>query len=290
MKIKLGHYLKLFRVKSYVKNLFVFAPLFFNFQFDQITIVNASIVFVLFCLLASSIYSFNDILDLESDKKHPVKKKRPIASGHISLREATFVGGCLMIISLFAAFLLNRSVFFVFIAYIFINVLYNLFLKRIPVFDVFTISLGFVLRILAGSFITDIPASYWILIMTFLLSLFLGFSKRRSDVVLAIETGQSASNIKLFSLKHIHLIMIVFVILIVVVYFAYTISDDVVSRIGSPYVFVTNIFVIIGVLRYLQIIKKSKQYRDPTSIVVGDIKLQIIIGLWILTFIALKYA
>ncbi len=289
MRNKLRLYFKLFRINSYVKNLFVFAPLFFNFQFDSSTVINASIVFVLFCLLASSVYAFNDVFDLESDKKHPIKKLRPIASGKISSTQAVSLGVLLMAVSLLGALLLNIKVFYVFLLYIFINILYNINFKKIPVLDVLLISFGFIIRILAGSSVTSIPASYWILIMTFLLSMFLGFSKRRSDIVLANKIGNGSKNISIFSLKTINQILVVFVVLICCVYFAYTISDDVITRIGSNYVFITNVFVILGVLRYIQVVKSSKQYKDPTSIVVSDWKLQTIIVLWALTFIVLKY-
>ena len=286
---RLKLYLKLFRVNSYVKNLFVFAPLFFSFQFDGHIILSAFIVFILFSLLASSVYIFNDIFDLESDKKHPVKKNRPLASGSISVKKGKVIAALLMIISLLTIIIVGHSLFYVFLSYLIINVFYNLHLKKVPVVDILIISFGFIIRILAGSYATNIPASYWILIMTFLLSMFLGFSKRRADIVLAKENGNGANNIKIFSLTSINRILIVFTVLICSTYFAYTISDEVVVRIGSEYVFLTNVFVILGILRYIQIIIKNKQYEDPTAIVVGDWKLQIIIFLWGLTFILLKY-
>ena len=289
MRNKLKTYFKLFRINNYIKNLFVFAPLFFNFQFDNATIVESCFVFLLFCLMASGIYTFNDVFDLQSDKKHPIKKTRPMASGKISVKEGVFLGVLLITSSLLGAYLLNLKVFYVFILYVFINTLYNLYLKEVPILDVLIISLGFIIRIMAGSSATSIPPSYWILVITFLLSMFLGFSKRRSDVVLASKIGNGSRNISIFSLQIINQILIAFAIIICGVYFMYTMSDDVVTRIGSKLVYITNVFVILGILRYTQIIKKSKHYSDPTTVVVNDWKLQVIILMWALTFIFLKY-
>lgn len=282
-------YFRLLRVNSYVKNLFIFAPLFFNFQFDNSTIFKAFITFVLFCFLASSVYIFNDIFDQESDKKHPVKRNRPLASGAVSINRGKVIAALLMVISLLTVFVIDYGLFYIFSSYLVINILYNLYLKKVPVVDILVISFGFMIRIYAGSYTTDIPASYWILIMTFLLSMFLGFSKRRADIVLAKETGNGSKNIEIFTTTSINRILIAFTILICSTYITYTISGDVVARIGSKYVFLTNIFVILGVLRYVKLIRTSKQYKDPTTIVISDWKLQGIILLWALSFLILKY-
>ncbi|WP_299441826.1 UbiA prenyltransferase family protein [uncultured Aquimarina sp.] len=282
-------YSSLFRVDNYIKNLFIFAPLFFGFQFDIGTIKNAFISFVLFCLIASSVYIFNDIFDLKSDQKHPVKKLRPLPSGAISVKKAFVIGILLMLISLTITYMVNTALFYVFISYLIINVFYNLYLKKVPIIDVLLISFGFVLRILAGSYATDISASSWILIMTFLLSLFLGFSKRRADVVLANANGLKAQNIRIFSVIAIDRIIFSLATIIGITYTFYTISKEVIDRVGSSFVFITSIWVIVGIIRYIRVVRSSKKYKDPTAIVIGDWKLQCIILLWISSFIILKY-
>lgn len=282
-------YSSLLRVDNYIKNLFIFAPLFFDFQFDQITIIRACIAFVLFCLLASSIYICNDIFDIKADQKHPVKKHRPIPSRAISIRKAAMIGILLLVVTLITSFIVDFLLFCTFLSYLILNVLYNGFLKKIPVIDILVISFGFVLRILAGSFATDIPASEWILIMTFLLSLFLGFSKRRADVVLAEKTGIRANNIRMFSKSSMDKIIFIMAILINITYMFYTFSKEVIDRIGSSFVFITSIWVALGIFRYHKLIKSNKEYKDPTVTIVGDWRLQSIILLWIVSFIILKY-
>lgn len=283
------------RVNNYVKNLFIFAPLFFDFQFDRVAVSMAIITFVLFCLLASGVYIFNDIFDLNADKKHPVKRWRPMASGLVSVKKGAIIGIVLIITSLLIALITNFKVFLTFLSYFVINAFYNLFLKKIPIVDVLVISSCFIIRIFSGSYATDIPASYWILIMTFLLSMFLGFSKRRADIILAKNNQNNQNNqnklnnIKIFSVTGINRILYVFVALICTTYIGYTISKEVVLRIGSSYVFLTSFFVVIGVLRYMHLIKSSKKYKDPTATVIDDWKLQSIIIMWILSFIILKY-
>lgn len=286
---KLKTYSRLLRVENYVKNLFIFAPLFFDFQFDIISISRAFIIFVLFCFLASGVYIFNDIFDLESDKIHPVKKFRPIASGLISIKRASVIGVLLIATGLITTLFIDLKLFYTFLSYLIINILYNLFLKKIPIVDVLIISFGFIIRIFAGSYATGIPASYWILIMTFLLSLFLGFSKRRADIILAKNNNIKANNIRIFSITSINRILFIFAFLICTFYIAYTVSKEVIFRIGSPFVFLTSIFVILGVFRYITLLRSSKQYKDPTAIIIGDWKLQGIIFIWILSFIIIIY-
>lgn len=286
---RLKIYFRLLRVNNYVKNLFVFAPLFFDFQFNYNLIFNAVITFIAFCLLASGVYIFNDVFDLETDRVHPIKRKRPLASGVVSIKEGISIAILLITFSLLTVSFVKVSICVVFICYLIVNVLYNLFLKKIPVVDVLVISCCFIIRIFAGSYATNIPASYWIIIMTFLLSMFLGFSKRRADVILAKTNGTSHSNIKIYSTRTINGILYLFAALISTVYFGYTISQEVVFRMESSYVFLTTFFVIMGVFRYIQLIKSSKVYKDPTATVIDDWKLQGIIFIWILSFIIIKY-
>lgn len=286
---KLSTYFKLLRVDNYVKNLFIFAPLFFDFQFDIYLIAKAVIAFILFCFLASGVYVFNDIVDLDSDRKHPVKRFRPLASGLITVKKGGIIGATLIVLSLSIAYLFNLDVFYVLFTYLVINVLYNLSLKRIPVIDVIVISCCFVIRILVGSFATEIPPSYWILTITFLLAMFLGFSKRRADIICTKNGGEKNKNIGVFTLKSINITLSVFAVMICIMYFIYTIDAEVIANVGTSLVFLTNIFVMLGVARYLFLLKSSDTYKDPTAIVVSDRKLQFIIFLWVLSFLLIKY-
>jgi len=235
------------------------------------------------------VYIFNDIYDLESDRRHPVKRLRPLASNQISIKKGGVIGVFLMTISLLGIWSVNEKVFFVFVSYLCINVMYNLFLKKIPIVDVVIISCCFVIRILVGSFATEIPPSFWILTMTFLLAMFLGFSKRRSDLLWIGNGENKVSNIGIFTLKSINTVLFVFAGLICVTYICYTNNESVVENVGSPFVLITNIFVILGVIRYMKLLYTSKTYKDPTAIVISDSLLQLIIGVWVCSFLLVKY-
>ena len=282
-------HLKLFRVGHYIKNLFVFAPLFFVFQFDFLSISNASVTFLLFCLLASAVYIMNDIFDKKADEKHPIKKNRPIASGKVSVKRGWGLVIVLVVLSLLGTIVISLSLFYILVLYFVMNILYSSFLKYIPIVDVVIISFGFLFRILAGSFAINIVASDWILGMTFVLALFLGFSKRRGGLLLITEKANRSKNLQLYTYKTLNMLLISLGVIIVVCYVCYTFSEEVILRIGSPYIFITSIWVILGILRYLKIVLSNTKYIDPTTVILRDGKLQSVIFAWVLTFIMIKY-
>jgi len=287
--MKFKQVLRLFRVHNYIKNVFIFAPLFFVFQFDDATVFSAFYSFVLFSLLASGVYIGNDIFDVASDREHPKKKYRPIAAQQISIRVAGWIALLIILGSIAGAWFINPRVCYAFLWYLGINILYNVFLKKIPILDVVVISLGFLIRILIGSYATHIPASQWILFMTFLLSLFLGFSKRRADVLVMLEKGASKPNLKLYTQKGINTLILVLGGFICASYLGYTLSDQVVQRIGSTYVFVTAFWVTAGIVRYIKVIFTERDYYSPTSVVLKDHWLQFIMLAWVITFIIIFY-
>ncbi|MFD0862340.1 decaprenyl-phosphate phosphoribosyltransferase [Sungkyunkwania multivorans] len=283
-------YIHLFRVHQYVKNLFVFAPLFFVFDLSPDTIGKAMLAFLLFSLIASAVYIINDISDVYTDRAHPIKRFRPIASGAIAVPHALRITLFLLISGMIIAFLFDRDVFFVLSSYLVLNVLYTFWLKHVPVFDVLIIGLGFVLRILAGSYATDIAASNWILAMTFLLAIFLVFSKRRADLVLMQQEGQnSKKNLRLYSIKFLDSIMVFLGVVICVSYLFYTRDRLVIERYGNIWVLLTTPWVVFGVFRYLFFSRSHSEYIDPTSIILKDSWLQGIITGWIITFVVIRF-
>ncbi len=282
-------YFNLFRVHNYIKNIFVFTPLFFDFQFYSHTITYAFIAFLCFCLLASSIYIFNDIIDLSSDRLHPIKKLRPIASRKISVKKAIILAIICLSTSLITLLIVKPILLIVALIYVILNILYSTLLKQVPVIDLIIIAIGFLLRILMGSYATDIPASNWILIMTFLLSLFLGFSKRRADFILATQRHLSIKNIAIYSLPILDTILYGLAIIICGTYLMYTFDTSVIERIGNSYVFISTFWVILGIVIYLNFIKSNITYKDPTAIILEHKKIQLILICWVLTFILLKY-
>ena len=196
--------LKLLRVNHYIKNFFIFAPIFFTFNFSINDVLNVLIAFILFSLIASSVYIFNDLLDIKEDKKHPTKKFRPLASGEVDKKNAIISFFFLFIFSLSAAFLFSKSLFFILSIYFILNIAYSFKLKHIVIIDIFIISIGFILRLFAGSIIINTELSMWIIIITFLLALFLALAKRRDDVLLANIGKETRKNINGYNLEFIN--------------------------------------------------------------------------------------
>ena len=276
--------IKLLRPHQYVKNLFVFAPLFFSFSVVYEDIINTFLVFLFFSLLASSIYVLNDLMDIEEDRQHPKKKSRPLASGKVSKQIAIALIVGLSFISLSAAFFLNQALFIVLAIYFVLNIAYSLKLKHITIIDIFIIATGFVLRLFAGATVLENELSMWIIIMTFLLALFLAVAKRRDDVVLASQGKETRKNIDGYNLEFVNAIMVFMAGVIVVAYILYTVSEGVIERLHTQHLYLTAFFVILGIMRYMQLTFVEQNSGSPTKIVLKDRFLQITIILWLVSF------
>jgi len=276
---------KLLRPHQYIKNLFIFAPIFFSFTITTNSISQSLIAFVLFSLIASSIYILNDYMDIEEDKKHPIKSNRPLANGSISKKQAINLFILLSLVSLVSSFLYNISLFFVLLLYFILNIAYSLKLKHISIIDIFIISTGFVLRLFAGSVSSEIYLSYWIIIMTFLLALFLAIAKRRDDVLLSNQGKETRKNIDGYNLEFVNASMVLMAAVIIVSYILYTVSNEVIIKFNTEYLYMTTFFVILGILRYMQITFVEEKSGSPTSIVSKDIFLKVTILAWLCSFI-----
>lgn len=280
-------YIQLLRPKQYIKNLFIFAPLLFSFSFnDPQKVIVTLYTFIIFSLTASSIYIVNDILDLEEDRNHPKKKTRPIASGKISVNTGLAVSGTLVVISLVASYIINMGLLLVIGIYLVNNLLYSMRLKHVSVLDILMIALGFLLRVIAGGIVGGIYISMWIILMTFLLSVFLGFAKRRDDVLLSEKGLTTRKNIDGYNLEFINAVMVLMAAVTIVAYISYTVSPEVIAKFGTHNLYLTSFFVIAGILRYMQITFVNENSGNPTDLVFKDRFLQLVIGLWILSFIA----
>ena len=291
MLLKLHHILRLVRPHQYIKNLFIFLPLFFVGKITDMHLFTSTfIAFVSFSISASSIYVLNDYLDIEEDRQHPKKRNRPLAAGLISKNEAFSLIAILSISGILIMSTQSLQSLFVLLIYIFLNIGYCFFLKHIAIVDITIISLGFVLRLFIGSFIAGIPLSKWIVIMTFLLALFLALAKRRDDVVHFISTGKKMRrSIDGYNLQFIDGAMMIMASVVIVSYILYTTSPDVDNRLQSEHLYLTSLFVIIGVLRYSQICFVENDGGAPTKIILKDMFMIITILLWILSFVYLIY-
>lgn len=274
----------LLRPHQWIKNIFIFAPLFFSFSFEWEKTAAVISGFTLFSLAASSIYILNDYHDIQEDREHPSKKFRPLASGKVSKKSALFMAGILFIASLSGAFLLNTTFFLILSGYMLLNILYSWKLKHFPIIDISIIAIGFVLRIFAGaSLIKNIP-SMWIVIVTFLLALFLALAKRRDDILLALDGKKTRRNIDGYNMEMVNSAMTLMAGVTVVSYLMYTVSPAVTERLGTHNLYLTSLFVIIGILRYMQLTFVEQNSGSPTKLVLKDRFLQFVLIGWIGSF------
>ena len=268
--------------------MFVFAPLFFIFQIDLESVGNVLLAFICFCFTASSVYIMNDLFDRNSDQAHPIKRNRPIASGRVSVRQSIYIMGVLLLLATMISILISRELTMVLFVYFIMNLGYSTYLKHIPIIDVIIIAIGFDLRIMAGSYASAVPASYWLVGMTFVLALFLGFSKRRGELLLSEKRTEVSRSLKLYSYRLLNRILITLSVIICICYTAYTLTEAVMLRMDSNFVFFTAFWVYGGIYRYMKFVLSNTRYSDPTSVLLKDWKLQLIILGWMLTFILIK--
>lgn len=287
--------LSLLRPHQWVKNLFVFLPLFFSGGLlDTLQLWHCLVAFLVFSFIASSIYCLNDVRDVEADRLHPRKCKRPVASGAISVPMAYVIMGIMIIGSGVLVFLLpgetRTGVWSVIGSYFILNLAYCLKLKQLPLVDVSIISVGFVLRVVCGGMATGIEISHWIVIMTFLLALFLALAKRRDDVVIFEETGKQArANISAYNTTFMNQAITVVATVTLIAYVMYTVSYEVMARFNTNYLYITAIFVLVGILRYLQITIVDVRSGSPVKILLRDRFIQACVLGWIITFLLIIY-
>ena len=292
--MKIRHIIKVARPTHWIKNLFVFLPVFFGGGLlNTSEAVSAALTFLSFSLAASAIYCLNDIIDVNADRAHPVKCKRPIASGAITIPQAYGMMALSMLVAIVLMFLLpagQTKTIFVIVAYFLINVAYCLRLKDYAIIDVCIIASGFVLRILAGGYATGVQLSKWIVLMTFLLTLFLAFAKRRDDVLRMNTTGQAPrANTSRYNLTFINQAITITAGVMLVCYVMYTVSPEIIAQFGTDKLYLTSILVILAILRYLQISFVDEKSGDPVKVALSDRATQLILLAWLLSFLVIIY-
>lgn len=273
------------RLQQWVKNFFIFAALIFSrhlFHLNEVVIT--CIGFLFFSLVNSGVYLFNDIVDIEKDKLHPIKSKRPLPSGKLSIGTARTVSLILMIAGLSGGFYLKKEFGIIALLYTIINVFYTYKLKEVVILDVMTIAAGFVLRVVAGAVLIDVYISEWLIICTVLLSLFLGFSKRRHELS-TLENDANAHRAVLQSYSPYFLDQMIGIVTAATVmsYTLYTVSERTVHEFGTPHLIYTVPFVLYGIFRYLYLVHKKEEGGDPTKIVLTDTPLLLNVIVWVLT-------
>lgn len=290
-KNRLSGLLVLVRPTHYLKNLLIILPLFFSGQMTDFQLVKSAVLaFLGFCLIASSVYVFNDIFDLEEDRNHPYNRTRPIASGAVSVRAAYLLDLVLTLSALLISFLVNLQLFFVVLGYKLLNVFYTLVIKKLAIVDVMVLSLGFVLRLLAGSAATSVQLTEWIIIMTYLLSLLIVLGKRRNDVV-AFEQQEVILRkaVRGYNSLFLNQAMVLLSAVVIVAYIMYTVSSEIQSRLHTQYLFTTVFWVVAGVLRYLQLLFVFNADENPVRLLIKDTPLKLILGAWLIHFFYFLY-
>ena len=292
--MKIRHITQVARPTHWIKNLFVFLPVFFGGGLlNTSEAVSAALTFLSFSLAALAIYCLNDIIDVNADRAHPVKCKRPIASGAITIPQAYGMMALSMLVSIVLMFLLpagQTKTIFVIVAYFLINVAYCLRLKDYAIIDVCIIASGFVLRILAGGYATGVQLSKWIVLMTFLLTLFLAFAKRRDDVLRMNTTGQAPrANTSRYNLTFINQAITITAGVMLVCYVMYTVSPEIIAQFATDKLYLTSILVILAILRYLQISFVDEKSGDPVKVALSDRATQLILLAWLLSFLVIIY-
>ena len=286
-------FVKLLRPHQYIKNLLVFFPLFFALKINNIALLKQSMIaFAAFCFAASTIYIINDIRDIEKDRAHPEKKSRPLASGKVSIKSAVILSVILFLAAVAVSYFGGMNLFFIIGFYILMNIGYSFGLKNVSLIDIFIVSSGFLMRLLAGTHfggIEGINPSHWIIIMTFLMSLFLAFAKRRDDLVLAQKGVEVRKSISGYTIEFINNAMSVMSAVLIVSYLLYTLDAKVQSHFQTDYLYATALFVILGVFRYMQLTFVFHKSGSPTDIVYKDRFLQLTILGWLLMFLYFAY-
>ncbi len=284
-------YIKLLRPKHWAKNLFLFIPLFFAGEFLNFEKISQILLgFIAFSAIASSIYILNDYRDIEDDRKHPKKKFRPLASGAVSKPAALVIAAILIVGGFGLAYFIRDKFMFVLGIYFIINVGYSFGLKNVAILDIILLAAGFVLRVKGGSVISNIALSEWIVIMVFLLAVFMALGKRRDDVILKINSGvDMRKSIKGYNLELLNSLLALICAVIVVAYFMYTMSPETMTKLGTHRLYYTCLFVMAGLMRYLQIIFVQADSGSPTKILYKDLFIQIVLILWIASFAAIIY-
>lgn len=283
-------YLRLIRIKQSLKNVFVFLPIFFAGKIlDLNLLLNSIIAFFSFSFIASSIYIINDYTDIEKDRMHPEKKKRPLAAGKIPVNHAIIVFLFLFFSSYFLGYLTHSwGVILIISVYFLMNLAYSFKLKQIAIVDVVIISLGFLLRIYMGGFATNLPISVWAILVTFFLALVMALGKRRGELINVQLTGETRKALDGYNLQFIDIAITMVSTCFVVCYIMYTL-DPVIKTNFHYYIVYTSLFAVIGILRYLQLTFVYNKTESPTKVLYRDLFLQIDLAIWIVMIFILKY-
>jgi len=282
------------RPQQWVKNVFIFAPMIFSLNFYPQHIWKTILAFLLFSLVSSCIYIFNDCFDKDKDKLHPQKRFRPIASELLSIKGAISAAILILLISLTVIYIFNVYFFYIALIYLIMNIAYSSFLKKIVILDVMVIAVGFVLRVQIGAVINDLQPSTWILVITFLLAIFLGLIKRRQEWIRISEALNNGSlefetrgTLKKYNPALLDQLISVTTSTTLISYVIYVINPDIQQKFHTKNLYFTVPFVVFGIFRYLYLTYVKGKGESPAEIIFSDIPFTVNAVIWVLVFIML---
>ena len=310
--MKLVKYLRLIRVHQWIKNGFVFVPLLFSQHlFDLYYFLDALSAFIVFCFASSAIYVINDIVDVEADRAHPVKKDRPLPSGDISTGAAIVTASFMLVLVLWLMMYFNNEFIFLVVGFIVLNVMYSFWLKNVVLLDIFSIAAGFSIRVLAGAFAIQVPISSWLLLTTMFISLFLGVMKRRSELVLVSEyskqnlkpsditddiisknnqTGtQSRKVLRQYSLNFADQMATIAAAGVIICYALYSVAPRTVSIFQTERLIYTTPFVVFGIFRFMYLEYIGGKAENTTRLIATDLYMILDVIIYILATIVIIY-
>jgi len=279
------------RPSQWAKNLLVFAGVLFGLRlFDVIAVARASAAFVIFCLLSGVVYLINDIADRATDRQHPLKARRPIASGALPVRAAVTSAVVLAAVALAGAYALGLTFFVVAAGYLALLALYSGPLKHMVIIDVLTIAIGFVLRAVAGAVAVDVSISHWLLVCTILLALFISLAKRRHELVLLADGAISHRPILgEYSPYLLDQMIAVVTASTLIAYIFYTISPETAQKFGTQWLGLTVPFPLYGIFRYLYLVHRREGGGSPADLLLTDRPLLLCVTLWVLSVVLIIY-
>jgi decaprenyl-phosphate phosphoribosyltransferase len=288
---RLGGVIRTIRPHQWVKNVFVLAPVVFAKEiFDAQLLENAASAFFVFCLLAGAVYAMNDLADIEADRKHPVKKHRPIPSGRVPEQLARVLAAALVLGSLSWAYFIRPAFALVAAVYFAQNVAYSFKLKHVAYLDVGFIAAGFVLRVMGGGYATETAVSNYLLVCTALLALFLGFGKRRHE--LAVASGRASlqrAALEQYTKRGLDLALAITGIATVATYLVYTLDPRTQAFFRTDHLWWSSAFVMLGVGRFLQLVKNRPKSESPTQEMLRDGPFVAIVLLWVVLVMVVVY-
>ena len=283
--------LETLRVKQWIKNSFIFIPSFFagHILYDgEIFLLLQA--FFSFCFITSSIYILNDIRDRDMDRLHPKKKERPFAANKLSPTTGFIIMGFTISIGVISAYLIDPNFLYLCILYVGINVSYSMGLKTVPIVDLLIVSFGFIIRVYMGGVVSSVPVTHWLSIMIFLLSLFIVLAKRSDDIRIFEEEGRVVRKTSSkYNKDFINACITMVSGIIIVAYIMYTVSPEVTKQWDSEYIFVTTVFVIAGIMRYLQLTMVEEKVGSPTQVLYSDKFIIFTLIGWLGCFAAILY-